>query len=111
MREAANLFRPVYDRSNVRDGWVSLGVSPTLAHDTAGTIAEVKRLHTLAGRPNLFIKIPGTPAGVPATEETIFAGLPVNVTLLFSREQYVAAAEAYLRGIERRIQAGLNPDV
>lgn len=111
LREAADLFRPIYDRSNGIDGWVSLEVSPTLAHDTAGTIAEVKRLHTLAGRPNLFIKILGTSEGVPAIEECIFAGLPVNVTLLFSCEQYVAAAEAYLRGIERRIQAGLNPDV
>jgi len=111
LRQAADLFRPVYDRSNGIDGWVSLEVSPTLAHDTAGTIAEVKQLHARAGRPNLFIKIPGTPEGVPAIEESIFAGLPVNVTLLFSREQYIAAAGAYLRGIERRLQAGLNPDV
>ena len=86
-------------------------VSPTLAYDTPGTIAEVRRLHARAERPNLFVKIPGTPEGVPAIEESIFAGVPVNVTLLFSREQYLAAAEAYLRGIERRIQAGLNPDV
>jgi transaldolase len=93
------------------DGWVSLEVSPKLAQDTAGTIAEVKQLHTRVGRPNIFIKIPGTRAGVSAIEESIFTGLPVNVTLLFSREQYVAAAEAYLRGIERRIQAGLDPDV
>jgi transaldolase len=111
LRQAADLFRPVYDRSNGVDGWVSLEVSPTLAHDTAGTIAEVKQLHARAGRPNLFIKIPGTPEGVPAIEESIFAGLPVNVTLLFSREQYIAAAGAYLRGIERRLHAGLNPDV
>jgi transaldolase len=111
LRQAADLFRPVYDRSNGMDGWVSLEVSPKLAQDTAGTIAEVKHLHICAERPNVFIKIPGNPAGVPAIEESIFAGLPVNVTLLFSRKQYVAAAEAYLRGIERRIQAGLDPDV
>lgn len=111
LSEAADLFLPIYERTNGMDGWVSLEVSPTLAHDTAGTIAEVKRLHARAGRPNCFIKIPGTREGLPAIEESIFAGLPVNVTLLFSREQYVAAAEAYFRGIERRIQAGLNPDV
>lgn len=111
LRQAADLFRPVYDRSNGMDGWVSLEVSPKLAQDTAGTITEVKQLHIRAERPNVFIKIPGTRAGVPAIEESIFAGLPVNVTLLFSREQYVAAAEAYLRGIERRIEAGLDPDV
>jgi transaldolase len=93
------------------DGWVSLEVSPLLAHDTASTIAAAKKLSARAGRPNLFIKIPGTKEGLPAIEETIFAGVPVNVTLLFSREQYMAAAEAYLRGIERRIAAGLNPQV
>jgi transaldolase len=111
LRQAADLFRPIYDRSNGMDGWVSLEVSPKLSQDTAGTIAEVKHLHICAERPNVFIKIPGNRAGLPAIEESIFAGLPVNVTLLFSREQYVAAAEAYLRGIERRIQAGLDPDV
>ncbi len=111
LRQAADLFRSIYDRTNGIDGWVSLEVSPTLAHDTASTITEVKQLHAHAERPNLFVKIPGTRAGVPAIEESIFAGLPVNVTLLFSREQYVAAAGAYLRGVERRIQAGLNPDV
>ena len=111
LRQAADLFRPIYDRTNGIDGWVSIEVSPTLAYDTPGTIAEVGRLHARAERPNLFVKIPGTPEGVPAIEESIFAGVPVNVTLLFSREQYLAAAEAYLRGIERRIQAGLNPDV
>jgi transaldolase len=111
LRQAADLFRPVYDRSNGMDGWVSLEVSPKLAQDTAGTIAEVKQLYIRADRPNVFIKIPGTRAGVPAIEESIFAGLPVNVTLLFSREQYVAAAEAYFRGIERRIQAGIDPVV
>jgi transaldolase len=93
------------------DGWVSLEVSPLLAHDTSGTLAAAKALHARAGRPNLFIKIPGTKEGLPAIEEAIFAGVPINVTLLFSRAQYVAAAEAYLRGIERRIAAGLNPDV
>ena len=90
---------------------MSLEVSPLLAHDTTGTLAAAKELHARAGRPNLFIKIPGTKEGLPAIEEAIFAGVPINVTLLFSREQYVAAAEAYMRGIERRIDAGLNPDV
>jgi transaldolase len=108
---AADLFRPVHDRTNGVDGRVSLEVSPLLAHDTASTLAATKDLHTRAGRPNLLIKIPGTKEGLPAIEEAIFAGVPVNVTLLFSREDYVAAAEAYLRGIERRIIAGLNPDV
>jgi transaldolase len=111
LRQAAELFRPIYDRTNGIDGWVSLEVSPTLAYDTQGTIAEVKHLNARAERPNLFVKIPGTPEGIPAIEECIFAGVPVNVTLLFSREQYLAAAEAYLRGIERRLKAGLNPDV
>ena len=90
---------------------MSLEVSPLLAHDTAGTVAAAKELHARAGRPNLFIKIPGTREGLPAIEEAIFAGVPINVTLLFSREHYLAAAEAYLRGIERRIAAGLKPDV
>ena len=111
LRQAADLFRPIYDLTNGIDGWVSIEVSPMLAHDTPGTIAEAGRLHARAERPNFFVKIPGTPEGVPAIEESIFSGVPVNVTLLFSREQYLAAAEAYLRGIERRIQAGLNPDV
>ncbi len=111
LRQAADLFRPIHDRTNGIDGWVSIEVSPTLAYDTPGTIAEVKQLHARAERPNLFVKIPGTPEGIPAIEESIFAGVPVNVTLLFSREQYLAAAEAYLRGIERRTEAGLNPDV
>ncbi|MGD0479408.1 MAG: transaldolase [Terracidiphilus sp.] len=111
LRQAADLFRPIHDRTNGVDGWVSLEVSPLLAHDTAGTLAAAKALHARAQRPNLFIKIPGTGEGLPAIEEAIFAGVPVNVTLLFSGEQYVAAAEAYLRGIERRIAAGLNPDV
>jgi len=111
LRRAADLFRPIHDRTNGVDGWVSLEVSPLLAHDTAGTITAAKELHARAGRPNLFIKIPGTKEGLPAIEEAIFAGVPVNVTLLFSREQYVAAAGAYLRGIERRLAAGLKPDV
>jgi transaldolase len=108
---AADLFRPVHDGTNGVDGWVSLEVSPLLAHETAKTIAAAKELSARAGRPNLFIKIPGTKEGLPAIEEAIFAGVPVNVTLLFSREQYLAAAEAYLRGIERRIASGLNPQV
>jgi transaldolase len=108
---AADLFRPIYDRTNGVDGRVSLEVSPLLAHDTASTVAAAKDLHTRAKRPNVLIKIPGTKEGLPAIEEAIFAGVPVNVTLLFSREDYVAAGEAYLRGVERRIAAGLNPDV
>ncbi|HEY5036945.1 MAG TPA: transaldolase [Chthoniobacterales bacterium] len=111
LTRAADLFRPTHDRTNGVDGWVSLEVSPVLARDTASTIAAAKDLSARAGRPNLFIKIPGTKEGLPAIEEAIFAGVPVNVTLLFSREQYVAAAEAYLRGVERRIAAGLNPPV
>jgi transaldolase len=108
---AAGLFRPVHDRTDGVDGWVSLEVSPLLAYDTASTLTAAKDLHARAGVPNLFIKIPGTKEGLPAIEESIFAGIPINVTLLFSAEQYVAAAEAYLRGIERRIDAGLNPSV
>jgi transaldolase len=108
---AAALFQPIHDRTDGVDGWVSLEVSPLLAHDTPSTLAAALDLHARAGRTNLFIKIPGTVEGLPAIEEAIFAGVPVNVTLLFSREQYVAAAEAYLRGVERRIQAGLNPNV
>lgn len=111
LTQAADLFRPVYDRTNGIDGWVSLEVSPLLAFDTVSTIAAVKVLHNQVKRPNLLIKIPGTREGLPAIEEAIFAGIPINVTLLFSREQYIAAAEAYLRGIERRIEIGLNPDV
>jgi transaldolase len=111
LRQAADLFLPIHDRTNGVDGWVSLEVSPLLAHDTAATLAAARDLHTRAGRPNLFIKIPGTKEGLHAIEEAIFAGVPVNVTLLFSPAQYVAAAEAYLRGVERRIAAGLNPDV
>jgi transaldolase len=111
LRQAADLFRPIHDRTDGVDGWVSLEVSPLLARDTAGTLAAAKALHARAERPNLFIKIPGTSQGLPAIEESIFAGVPINVTLLFSGEQYVPAAEAYLRGIERRIVAGLNPNV
>jgi transaldolase len=111
LRQAADLFRPIHDQTGGVDGWVSLEVSPLLANDTAGTITAVKELHDRADRPNLFIKIPGTREGLPAIEEATFAGVPINVTLLFSREQYVAAAEAYLRGFERRLAAGLKPDV
>jgi transaldolase len=111
LTRAADLFRPIHDRTSGVDGWVSLEVSPLLAHDTASTLAAAKDLSARAARPNLFIKIPGTKEGLPAIEEAIFAGIPINVTLLFSREQYVAAAEAFLRGIERRIEAGLDPTV
>lgn len=111
LRQAADLFEPVFSRTDRVDGWVSLEVSPLLAQDTASTIAAAKSLYERAARPNLFIKIPGTPAGLPAIEEAIFAGVPVNVTLLFSVAQYEAAANAYLRGVERRIAAGLNPVV
>src|SRR5512132_3727935 len=111
LTQAADLFRPIYEQTNDVDGWVSLEVSPLLAHDTAATVAAAKDLFARANRPNLFIKIPGTKAGLPAIEEAIFAGVPVNVTLLFSREHYLAAAEAFVRGVERRIEAGLNPYV
>jgi transaldolase len=111
LARAATLFRPIHDRTDGVDGWVSLEVSPLLAHDTVSTLAAAKQLHARAGQANLLIKIPGTREGLPAIEEAIFAGVPVNVTLLFSREHYVAAAEAFLRGIERRIDAGLKPDV
>jgi len=111
LTQAADLFRPIYDRTDGVDGWVSLEVSPLLAYDTASTLAAAKDLHARAGRPNLFIKIPGTKEGLPAIEEAIFADIPINVTLLFSREQYLAAAEAFLCGIERRIEAGLRPVV
>jgi transaldolase len=108
---AADLFRPIHQRTNGVDGWVSLEVSPLLAHDTASTLAAARDLHARAARPNLHIKIPGTREGLPAIEEATFAGIPVNVTLLFSREQYLAAADAWLRGVERRIAAGLDPDI
>ena len=111
LRRAADLFRPVFDRTQGIDGWVSMEVSPLLANDTKSTIDAALRIHKQANRPNLFVKIPGTPAGVPAIEAAIFAGVPVNVTLLFSREHYLSIAEAYLRGIERRIAAGLDPRV
>jgi transaldolase len=111
LTRAADLFRPVFERTNGVDGWVSLEVSPLLAHDTASTLAAARDLHARAGRPNLLIKIPGTKEGLPAIEESIFAGVPINVTLLFSREHYVTAAEAFLRGIERRVDAGLQPDI
>ena len=111
LTQAADLFRPIFDASGGSDGWVSLEVSPLLANDTARTIQAAARLHERAARANLFIKIPGTPEGIPAIEQSIFDGVPINVTLLFSREHYLAAAQAYLRGIERRIEAGLDPKV
>ena len=111
LTKAADLFRPIHEKANGVDGWVSLEVSPLLAHDTGKTLAGAVGLHARAARPNLFIEIPGTKEGLPAIEEAIFKGVPINVTLLFSREHYLAAAEAFLRGIERRIDAGLNPNV
>src|SRR6516165_9307406 len=108
---AADHFLPIFERSNGVDGWVSLEVSPLLAYDTKSSLAAAKELHGRAARPNLFIKIPGTPAGLPAIEECIYSGVPVNVTLLFNREHYLGAAEAFLRGVERRIEAGLNPRI
>ncbi len=111
LTRAADLFRPIYEQTNGVDGWVSLEVSPLLARDTSGTLKAAKDLFARANRPNLMIKIPGTPEGLPAVEDAIFAGIPVNVTLLFSREQYLAAAEAFLRGVERRLDAGLQPYV
>ena len=108
---AADLFRPIYERTNTVDGWVSLEVSPLLAYDTDGTLRAAKDLFARTARPNLFIKIPGTKEGLPAIEEAIFSGIPVNVTLLFSPEHYLAAADAFLRGIERRLEVGLNPNV
>src|ERR1700678_4471529 len=111
LTRAAGLFQPVHERTEGVDGWVSLELSPLLAYDTRSTLAAAKELHGRAGQPNLFIKIPGTKEGLPAIEDAIFAGVPINVTLLFSREQYLAAAEAYLRGVERRIDAGLKPAV
>ena len=111
LTRAADLFRSTFERTDGVDGWVSLEVSPLLAHDTKSTVAAARSLHQRAGKPNLFIKIPGTVEGLPAIEEAIFAGVPVNVTLLFSPEQYSAAADAYLRGVERRIAAGLDPAV
>jgi len=111
LHQAADLFRPIYDSTNGIDGFVSLEVSPLLAYDTTRTIKEAAQLHARSRRPNVLIKIPGTPEGIPAIEESTFEGVPVNVTLLFSRAQYVAAAEAYMRGIERRIAAGRDPKI
>ncbi|MBR0831283.1 transaldolase [Bradyrhizobium manausense] len=111
LTRAAELFQSVFARTNGMDGWVSLEVPPAFAHDSDRTIEAARDLHRRGGKPNLFIKIPGTAEGLPAIEAAIFAGVPINVTLLFSREQYVATAEAYLRGVERRIAAGLNPAV
>jgi transaldolase len=111
LTRAADLFRPIWDRSRGVDGWVSLEVSPLLAHDTPSTLAAAKALHARAGRRNLLIKIPGTKEGLPAIEEAIFAGIPINVTLLFSSAHYLAAADAFMRGIERRVAAGLQPEI
>jgi transaldolase len=111
LRRAADIFRPIWDRTGGTDGWVSMEVSPLLAADTKSTITAALSIHKLADRPNLYVKIPGTPEGVPAIEEAIFSGVPVNVTLLFSREQYLAVANAYMRGLERRIAAGLKPNI
>jgi len=111
LSRAADLFATVHARTGTVDGFVSLEVSPLLAYDTQATVAQAKALHTQANRPNLFINIPGTTEGLPAIEEAIYAGVPVNVTLLFSAEQYKAAADAYLKGLERRVAAGLSPDV
>jgi transaldolase len=111
LRRAADLFRPVFDATDGVDGWVSMEVSPLLASDTSGSVGAAAGIHHQAARPNLYVKIPGTPEGVPAIEESIFNGVPINVTLLFSREQYLAATEAYLRGIERRIAARRDPRV
>jgi len=108
LRRAADLFQPIFKATQGVDGWVSMEVSPLLAADTAGSIEAAKQIHAQAQRDNLFVKIPGTPEGIPAIEEAIFAGIPINVTLLFSREHYLASAEAYLRGIERRLEAGLD---
>jgi transaldolase len=111
LRRAAELFEPTFARTDGVDGWVSLEISPLLAHDTSRTVAAARELHRRAGKRNLFIKIPGTAEGLPAIEEAIFSGVPINITLLFSKEQYLAAADAYLKGVERRIAAGLNPAV
>ncbi len=111
LTRAAAMFQPLHKQSDGVDGWVSLEVSPLLAYDTASTVSAAKALHAQAGRANLFIKIPGTKEGLPAIEEAIFAGIPINVTLLFSREHYLAAADAFLRGVERRVEAGLPPTV
>ncbi len=111
LRRAADLFKPVFEATHQVDGWVSMEVSPLLAADTAGSIAAARHIHHLGQRDNLFVKIPGTPEGVPAIEEAIFLGIPINVTLLFSCAHYQAVAEAYMRGIERRLEAGLDPKV
>jgi transaldolase len=111
LSRAADLFLPVYERTGTVDGFVSLEVSPLFAYDTKATVAQASTLHKQANKPNLFIKIPGTPEGLPAIEDAIFAGVPVNVTLLFSTDQYKLAADAYMKGLERRVEAGLSADV
>ena len=111
LRRAARLFEPAHEASNGVDGWVSMELSPLIADDTAASVAAAKRIHAQGDCRNLFVKIPGTPAGVPAIEESIFEGVPINVTLLFSMPQYAAVADAYMRGIERRLEAGRDPVV
>ena len=111
LRRAADMFRPIFDATGHVDGWVSMELSPLLADDTAGSVKAAQQIYQQADRANLFVKIPGTPAGLPAIEESIFAGVPINVTLLFSRGQYLPAAEAYMRGIERRVAAGRDASV
>jgi transaldolase len=111
LRRAADIFTPIFEATRGRDGWVSMEVSPELADDTAATIEAALAIHAQAERPNLYVKIPGTAAGLAAITESIFRGVPVNVTLLFSREQYLAAADAYLTGVARRVAAGLDPRV
>jgi transaldolase len=111
LQRAADLFRPIFDQTHGLDGWASMEVSPLLVNDATATVLAAKAIHQAAARPNLFVKIPGSPEGVSAIEETLYAGIPVNITLLFSTEQYLAVAEAYMRALERRLAAGLNPDV
>ena len=111
LRHAAELFKPIHDATGGVDGWVSLEVSPKLRNDTSASVQAAASLHAQAARKNVFIKIPGTPEGLPAIEEAIFRGVPINVTLLFSREQYLGAADAYMRGIERRLNDGKSPVV
>ena len=111
LSRAADLFLPVYDRTGTVDGFVSLEVSPVFAYDTKKTVDQARTLHKQANKPNVFIKIPGTPEGLPAITESIFAGVPINVTLLFSTDQYIAAADAYMKGLEKRVAAGLSADV
>jgi transaldolase len=109
IRAACDVLKPVFDEGNGKDGWVSLEVDPNLAHDTQATIDEAKRLHALVDKPNVFIKIPATRDGLAAIEETIAAGIPVNVTLIFSLQRHREVAEAYIRGVERLVESGGDP--